>query len=335
MTTSSREAGSRGATACGRTSSSPWRPSFVTNAIPLSASRSAVTASCAPGVRSSPTTDAAVEVEQDVVVAGQGGGDGHGRERHYPGARVPIDPRRSSSAPRSASLAAGCGGSGGRRRRERLDRHRDRGPAGRRRHGRREAPGGLHARPGPGPARRRGAPEAADGPPLLGHATVEMQTNCGAFTITLAVDHAPKHRVVVRHPRQARLLRRPHVPSHLGRPGERPVRHPGRRPARHRARRSRLLGPREAARGPEVHEVHGRDGQDPERAGGHVGQPVLHRDRGGRRAAARLRARRQGHGRPGHRRPHREGAGERRRAADRPGRDLEGDAQRRVAQSGS
>ena len=69
--------------------------------------------------------------------------------------------------------------------------------------------------------------------------------------------------------------------------------------------RPRLLRGRAAAGRPQVHQGRRRDGQDRDRGAGHVGQPVLRRDRRGRPAPGRLRAARQGHGGPGRRRPDR------------------------------
>ena len=117
---------------------------------------------------------------------------------------------------------------------------------------------------------------------------VTLHTNCGSFTIRLAVKTSPATTASFVSLVRERLLRRDDLPP--DRPG---LRHPGRRPDRQRHGRPRLHDRRHAAGEHDVHARRRRDGEDADRAARHERQPVLHRHGRRRRPAAGLRDARQ------------------------------------------
>ena len=302
VTTSSSDACSPRRQSLRTNSSPPWRASLVTNATPLPAARRAATASAAPRRALVADPDAAVEVEQHVVVAVDEERRARGPVRlscRPCAARPPPSPccsprsrlaacgkddeRRppATTASTPATTAAPAATAAGP---TRTTAGAPRGDRARRAAGR---AGPLRARRRPGPR-----------PDLHGAAGDQLRRD----RIRLDVERAPKTARVVRVPRPRRLLRRPDLPpdrparlrrsraatrsgTGKGGPGYSVVEAPPRRPAYTRG----------------VVAMAKSQVEDP----GHLGQPVLHRHRRGRRAAARVRARRQVVGGPSGGRSHR------------------------------
>ena len=220
--------------------------------------------------------DAAVEVEDELVVAGGEGGERHRASlRARAAAPAHLLCRSRSCPPWRRAPAAGTTTGGGEQR-----------GGGAERPGERQASSSARAAvrgrgsPAPQARRRREAPDQA----LDAGATydVVLQTNCGDITIRLDQKASPKtaasfaslaksgffddtvfHRIVPGFVIQGG------DPTGTGTGG------PG--------YSTRDVPPQDDG----LHEGHGRDGQDRRRAAGDRGQPVLHRDRPRRRACRR------------------------------------------------
>ena len=219
-------------------SSGAWRTSLVRNAIPLPASRSAATASAAPSSASLADPEAAVEVEQHVVVCGEGRSERHGRSLSSPPMPRPLTlaprvPRARRGRLRRRRRGAARGGG-----HRRADRDRDGNARGHRRRAGQRLREGRQAR---AQGRRVREAEAAARPG-------EDLRRDGEDQLRRVRDHARRQARaedgrLVRVPRRQGLLRRARLPPHRPR-----LRDPGRRSERRRQRRAGLLRRRGAAR---------------------------------------------------------------------------------------
>ena len=184
---------------------------------------------------------AAVEVEQHVVVARDGGGQGHGPHYHRRPCRGPVLSVLLACLALSPPAATTTSG------RARPPRPRRRG------HRRGAGDAAASRRPARAQGRELQARPARPGQDLRRHDGDHLRR---------VRDHArrgarPQDRRLVQVPRRRGLLRRPDVPPHRPR-----LRHPGRRPAGQRPGRARLLGRRGAAGRPRLHEGRRGHGQD-------------------------------------------------------------------------
>ena len=202
----------------------------MANAIRLPAARSAAIASTEPSTASSPDPDAAVEVEDHLVVASARGATAWPprQDRRWLPCLLVLPPARSCCSRCARSLLAAL-----RRRRRRGERA---GRGGRAqpaasRPARRRLQGGRGARsPGKDGGERK--PSANLDPDKTYEVT--MDTSCGSFTIRLDQKTAPNTAASFASLAKKRVLRRHGLPPDRAR-----VRDPGWRPDRHRQRRAR------------------------------------------------------------------------------------------------